>query len=616
MSSRAIFGPGLPKSSLPFSPAVQAGDYIFISGQASVDMDGNIVNGSFEEECRRSFENLKKIVIASGFSMQDIVQVRNYVGKQEYLASFNNVYREFFSHPYPARTTLIGCLGELLKFEVDAVIYTKSIRKFRIGLLGIYHESNTFINKPTALEDFKNGHWLKGEAIRREYQNAAHEIGGMLEVLDSRDVEVVPLMYAEATPGGIISGAAYDQLLLELMEELNKYPSFDGILVVPHGAGVSETYPDMDGHWLSLLRNTVGSDIPIVGTLDPHANVSEAMVRSTNALVAYKTNPHIDQRETGKEAANLILKYLNKEINPVQNLIQVPVAISIEQQNTSAQPCVNLYEFARKMSQHPGVISLSILLGFPYADVNEMGSSFILVTDGSFPDLTSYEEQFRDYMIKNKTVFVGRKLSIGSQLPLIKDFKKPALLLDMGDNIGGGAPGDSTYLLNALEKHGLYKSFICICDPKAVEKACAYKDNEKFKLTFGNNSGSSGDVQYSSHVTLLHTTEGKFKENSIRHGGQVSFDMGNIAIIETLQGNVVMLTSQRVPPFSLNQLTSFGINPKDFDVVVAKGVNAPIAAYESVCPTIVQIDTPGVTQADMTKFTFINRRRPLFPFEI
>ncbi|MBL7735919.1 MAG: RidA family protein [Chitinophagaceae bacterium] len=125
MSKTLILGPNVPKTLLPFSPAVRAGDWVFFSGQASVDLEGNIINASFEEECRRSFENLKLIMDAAGVGPGDIVQVRNYVSKQEYLPAFNAIYKEFFSPPYPARTTLIGCLGDLLKFEVDAVAYVK-----------------------------------------------------------------------------------------------------------------------------------------------------------------------------------------------------------------------------------------------------------------------------------------------------------------------------------------------------------------------------------------------------------------------------------------------------------------------------------------------------------
>ena len=122
---KVIEGPSIPKSSLPFSPAIQAGDFVFVSGQASVDRSGNIVKGTFEEECRRSFENVKEILTAAGLTFGDVVQVRNYVGSQENLASFNQIYREYFSAPYPARTTIMGCLGDLLKFEVDVIAYSK-----------------------------------------------------------------------------------------------------------------------------------------------------------------------------------------------------------------------------------------------------------------------------------------------------------------------------------------------------------------------------------------------------------------------------------------------------------------------------------------------------------
>lgn len=122
-----VTGRQVPESSLPFSPAVQAGDFLFVSGQASVDLQGKIVSDNFAGECRRSFENVKRIVEAGGYSLEDVVQVRNYVAKQEYLEEFNKIYREYFKSPFPARTTIIGCLGELLKFETDVVVYTGKI---------------------------------------------------------------------------------------------------------------------------------------------------------------------------------------------------------------------------------------------------------------------------------------------------------------------------------------------------------------------------------------------------------------------------------------------------------------------------------------------------------
>jgi microcystin degradation protein MlrC len=113
----------------------------------------------------------------------------------------------------------------------------------------------------------------------------------------------------------------------------------------------------------------------------------------------------------------------------------------------------------------------------------------------------------------------------------------------------------------------------------------------------------------------LQLADGKFSEKAPRHGGQVHFNMGEIAVLSTENGNMVMLTSLRTAPFSLQQMTAFQIAPENFDVIVAKGVNAPIAAYAPVCSSILRVDTPGVTRADMTAFPYKNRRRPLYPFE-
>jgi len=484
----------------------------------------------------------------------------------------------------------------------------------KIALMGIYHESNTFVNEPTTLKDFHNGHYMKGAAIRNEYQAAHHEIGGMIEVMDQYDVELLPIMYAEATPGGIISSETYNLLLEDMFSELQRVLPIDGCLVVPHGAGVSEEFPDMDGHWLSLLRQLVGENVPIVGTLDLHANVSPLMTSSTDALVSYRQNPHTDQRERGKEAANLLIKTLQEKIKPKQVLIQSDLAISIEQHFTKEEPCKSLYAYVQELEKQENILSISILLGFPYADVGEMGSSFIVVSNDDPALAERIGRQLESHLKDNKENFVGKKNDIPTSLALAKDLEKPVLMLDMGDNIGGGSPGNNIILLEALENHGEFSYFFCVYDPSAVIKASEYKNGDTFDLTI-QGTIEEGQKDYPLTVKLIQLKDGRFSEEQARHGGQVNYDMGKTALVMTEKGNTIMLTSLRVPPFSLQQLTSFEINPKNFDVIVAKGVIAPIAAYAPVCPSTIQVNTPGVTQADMTFFNYKNRRKPLFPFE-
>lgn len=479
----------------------------------------------------------------------------------------------------------------------------------RIALLGLYHESNTFIHTPTTLADFRHGHWLFGEAIRREYREAYHEIGGMLEVLEQEGVEVVPVMYAEATPGGIVAEEAYATLCRDMMDALERVLPVDGCLVAPHGAGVSAAHRDMDGHWLTRLRGRVG-DIPIIGTLDPHANVSEQMVAATDALVMYRTNPHVDQRSRGAEAATLMVRTLRGQIRPRQLLRPLPLAISIEQQHTGEEPCLSLYHRAEAMEQERDILAVSIGLGFPYADVPEMGSSVLVVSDNNLPAAEAVAARLEAYVRKDHKRFNGPRITVDEALSSLGEYPGPVLLLDMGDNVGGGSPGNSLVLLRALESSGQYRSFFCSWDPEAVGQTAGASIGQVLDLRLRDSQGF-----YPLKATLLHRGSGHFRETDPRHGGQVHYDMGDIAVVSTARGNVIMLTSLRVPPFSLRQLTSFGIAPEAFDVLVAKGVNAPIAAYGPVCASILKVHTPGVTQADMTQFEYRHRRRPLYPFE-
>ena len=485
---------------------------------------------------------------------------------------------------------------------------------FRVALLGIYHESNTFVTTPTVMDDFRNGQYLKGESIRKEYQHAHNEIAGMLEVLDKEGIEAIPLLFASATPGGTITAETYNFILQETLEELKKVLPVDACLVIPHGAGVSEEFPDMDGHWLSKVREIVGDKIPIIGTLDLHANVSELMVSSTNALVAYKQNPHVDMRQRGVESAKLLVNLLNGKTKPVQALVQVPLAISIEQQLTANEPCISLYAYANELATEPGILALSIQHGFPYADVHEMGTSIIVVSDGDYEKALSVAKKLEAYILRNKSSFVGKKNDIPSALKLINDSVKPVCLLDMGDNVGGGGPANNSCILEGFEESKKYKYFVCMYDPQAVIDASSHQQGEQFDLTVIG-TGKDGLKTLKLNVKLLRITDGTFQESNPRHGGQINFRMGKTVVVSTKEGGVIMLTSLRVMPFSLQQLISQGVVPSEFDAIVAKGVNAPIAAYAPVCPTIIQVNTPGVTQADMTLFDYKQRRKPLFPFE-
>jgi microcystin degradation protein MlrC len=484
----------------------------------------------------------------------------------------------------------------------------------RVGIIALQHESNTFCATRTSIGDFEQGALLRGAEIRRHYGESHHEVGGFLAGLEEQDIEPVPVFLAWATPGGIVTARTLETLLSAMLDDLKTAGELDGLLVAPHGAGVAENAPDMDGAWLRELRSRVGPRMPIVGTLDLHANLTETMVRATDALVAYRTNPHLDQRERGQEAARLLGRMLRGEVRPTQEAAFPPLAINIERHGTALFPCRECYEALVDMLSDHRVLSASLLLGFPYADVREMGTSVLVVTD-DVPDLArQLADDFAEYLRLRRRAFVGELISVEAAMERAASAPKPACLLDMGDNVGGGAPGDGTVLLSALVRRGV-KAFVAIYDPETVSEALKAGIGATFEARLGGKTDRLHGEPVAATVRVRGIYDGRFEEPEARHGGRSHYDMGQSIVFELASGQTVMATSKRVAPVSLRQLASCHVDPKAFDVIVAKGVHAPVAAYAPICPTLIRVNTPGVTTADMTQLPYRNRRKPLFPFE-
>ncbi|HWL07864.1 MAG TPA: M81 family metallopeptidase [Planctomicrobium sp.] len=485
----------------------------------------------------------------------------------------------------------------------------------RVGIVSIQHESNTFIQDVTRLDDFRNDAFLLGADIREQYQHSAHEVGGFLSGLDEQGIEAVPILFARAIPGGTIHKETAEKLISILTEEVQHAGTLDGWLVAPHGAAVSELDRDFDGYWLNTFRTLVGPDVPVICTLDAHANLSRRMVDLCDATIVYRTNPHVDQRERGLEAARLMARTLRGEIRPTQKACFPPLAINIERQQTAVEPCVSIYRLADELCQKPGVLSISVVLGFPYADVEEMGTSFVVVTDRN-PELAEQiAGQLADSVMSRREEFEARLISVEQALDQAEQLPGPVCLLDMGDNVGGGSTADGTFLLHALHQRNL-SGFVCLYDPAAVSAFDDVRVGETvYSLAMGGKSDNRHGAPFLADVQLISRHEGTFREDQVRHGGSVEFKMGPTVVVRTENGVTIMLNSLRTPPFSLKQLTSCDVDPTAFQVIVAKGVQAPVAAYREVCPHLIRVNTQGVTSADLSQFTYEFRRQPLFPFE-
>jgi microcystin degradation protein MlrC len=482
----------------------------------------------------------------------------------------------------------------------------------RVGIVGLQHESNTFSPIPTGLDSFEI---TQGDAVIQAWRDSHHEVAGFLRGLQQEGLEPVPVMVALATPAGTITDEAFDAILGELNQRLDRAGPVQGLLVAAHGAAVSETRRDADGYWLGRLRDWAGPEVPVICTVDAHANVSQEMLDACQAIIGYRSNPHLDQFDRGTEAARLMARTLRGDVRPVHAGAFPPFAINILLQETAAPPCLPLYELADSMREKEGVLAVSVCIGFPYADVAEMGTSFVVVTDGR-PDLArSLADELAGFVLEHRNDFVPEFTEAKDAVEKATGARGPVCLLDTGDNVGGGSAGDGTTLARLVEERGGPPSFISIYDPDSVARALEAGVGARVSLTIGGKTDDLHGRPLEAVVTVHSRHDGTFTERAVRHGGRVAYDMGETVVVATDPGLTIQLTSKRIVPFSLNQLLSCGIEPQDFQILVVKGVHAPVPAYAPVCPTIIRATTPGSTTPELSRLEFRNRRRPLFPFE-
>lgn len=481
-----------------------------------------------------------------------------------------------------------------------------------LAIAGIMHESNTFNDTPT---DFAAFNQIFSRNIIDLWGEAHHEIGGFIQGATEYGYTPYPMMMASATPAGRVTDDAFDRFTDMLIQHLRASLKHEGLLLALHGAMVVESYPDGDAEVLRRLREAFGYDLPIVVTLDQHANVSQQMVDESTALIIYKTTPHIDQRQRGLQAAQLMMRILEDGITPTQALGKPPMLLNILYHVTNHEPMRSIMNATKALEQDPNVLAASVAVGYPYADVHEAGPSSVVVTDNN-PQLAQQEADRLSDMIWGIHDQLTLDLPDAAQAvqQAIKGEKHPIILVEMGDNIGGGSPGDSTYILSELVKQGASGYAVVLYDPEGVQSCIQAGVGGAVSLQVGGKVDDlHGDpVSISGTVRLIH--DGQYIETEARHGGQRYHNQGLTTVI-AVGGSLVALTSRRQVPFSLQQLYSLGIDPTSMQMIVVKAAVAYRAAYEPIAGEIIEVDTPGLTAVNPLHFEYNDLRRPIFPLD-
>jgi microcystin degradation protein MlrC len=515
----------------------------------------------------------------------------------------------------------------------------------RIPVLGISHETNTFSTVPADYAAFEASGILRGAEIIDKFVDAQYTISGYHQAAEELGFELVPLMYAVTGPIGTITKDAYDRLTEEMFQMLRDGGPWDAVLISNHGAAVSEEFPDMDGEFCRAVREIVGPDMRIGITLDMHGNVSKPIVEHTDVCLVWRTNPHLDPKVRGRKTAELVVQAAKGEIDPVQWIEMPPMYVNIVKQFTGEEPMKSFVEDCVAANAIPGILDTSVAEGYPYSDVEEMGMSWVAIADGDLElaksvakDMAAKAWERRDELnVQVPSItealdfatanYVGPRdlneadgvATDGTALAPPEDDEVrngPIVLMDVGDNIGGGSSADSTHILAEAVERGISGFLQTLYDPASVDACVVAGIGATVTLDVGGKTDAmhGNPVRVTGIVRAI--TDGKYEELGASHGGFRFYDSGISVRLDTDGGQTLLLTSARAGNTVRAQMYHIGIIPERHRIVVAKGVVSPRPAYQPIAGKVILVNTPGVTTADMSTFTYHHRRVPLYPMEL
>jgi len=485
----------------------------------------------------------------------------------------------------------------------------------RIGIAGFLHESNTFSTELTTNRHFEEASLHRGESLVPVWRDAHHELGGFIEGCEEEGLELVPLIAATATPKGPVTNEAYEVITGDLIEAVQRHGPLDGILLALHGAMVAEGFSSADSETLRRVRQAVGPDLPLIVSLDMHANVARPMTTLPTATIAYRTYPHIDQRARGVECAQLMARVVRGDARPVQACCKLPMLIHIVRQYTGSGAMAEIREEIDRTARLPGMLSASIAPGYIYADVPHIGVSVIAVADGDAQLAQEEARRLAQFVFERRGELNAALPGVAAAVKQAAAVEGTVCLMDAGDNIGAGGPGDSAVIFHEIRRQGLTGACIILCDPDAAEICAQAGEGAQVALRAGGKGGQGdhGPVDITGTVRCL--SGGHFVEPEARHGGMRDNNQGLTAVVDTDDGHTVVLKSLRIMPVSIEQLRSLGIDPRACRFVVVKGVTAPLAAYGPIADAVIAVDSPGVTQAGPESLALTQRPKPLYPLE-
>jgi microcystin degradation protein MlrC len=477
----------------------------------------------------------------------------------------------------------------------------------RIGLAGCFHETNTFASNVTDVAAFRASRgWYLGDELLESYGGTRTVMGGMIDGATERGFELVPVFGAFATPAGIVTQTAFGEITGQLIDGLGKAGPLDGLLLELHGAMVVEDDPDPETTLLTAIRQTVG-DLPLVAVTDLHANMTAERVNLLDALVGYRTNPHVDTYESGADAAAHLSRLLSEGLKTTLLHRAVPVLAAPIAQRTADVPLLRLLATAREQERRHRLLDVTVHGGYAYADVPHAGVSFTVT---AAIDQAERAEEVLDLLARQAwehrsefAVELPEALEAVEQATrLYRRHGRPTAIADTGDNINGGGPGDATWLLHAALEAADVPVTATLWDPSAVEIARTIGVGGTFEAELGGKAESLSGEPLRGQATVRWLGEGTFTNTGpMATGARVT--IGPAAVVEIGRAHVI-LQSLPVQPNDPEMFRAVGLHPEQQGLILLKGAAAIRAGWAPIVSGFMDAGTPGVTDCDVRRLPY------------
>ena len=488
---------------------------------------------------------------------------------------------------------------------------------FRVLTAEISHETNTFSIRPTDLDAFKSRYFLLGAEAIRERGQANTDLAGFLDVARDKGWVLTHAVSTSAPPGGLVTPGTFLALEAPVIALALAQP-FDGILLSLHGAMVIEGTQDGEGTFLKRLREVIGAQVPIAITLDPHANVSQEMANLANIIVSYKTYPHVDMRDCGLLAGEILHRTMAGEIAPRTLRVHRPMLEEVNGGRTDTGPMIERNRRALAHQRHPDAFAVSINAGFGNADIAEVGPTVLVTYQGDPEPHETLANEIADDIWDRRFEVLNDYLSVeaaAARCTAHKGADGPIVVADYADNPGGGAYGDATSLLAALLAADVANAcFGPLVDPEAVGSLNARRVGDNVTLSIGGKTDpdrGGGPLMVTGTLKLL--SGGDYTGTGPILGG-LQRSWGPTVVLD-VAGIEILIVSNATQMLDLEQFRAFGIEPLSKSVIALKSMQHFRAAFGPISARIIVCDSGALCTPDLARLPYGKVPRPIFPLD-